>query len=202
MASQYSSIAKDFSSTRFKVWPVVKDFIDKINPDSINIELGCGNGKNMLYCKEKNIPIVGVDNCKEFVDICNERDLDVKLDNIQNITSYESSTYDNILCIAVLHHLKKDIDRLKILDQTIRILRTNGRAIFTVWALEQPETSKRKFTHGDNIVRWKKKDGSTHDRYYYIYKKGELEESLLKRDDITLEIKYDRGNHIIVITKK
>jgi cyclopropane fatty-acyl-phospholipid synthase-like methyltransferase len=101
MASQYSSIAKDFSSTRFKVWPVVKDFIDKINPDSINIELGCGNGKNMLYCKEKNIPIVGVDNCKEFVDICNERDLDVKLDNIQNITSYESSTYDNILCIAV-----------------------------------------------------------------------------------------------------
>ena len=47
--SVYNKIANDFSRTRYKVWDGVKQFLDTIPVDSKIADIGCGNGKNMMY---------------------------------------------------------------------------------------------------------------------------------------------------------
>lgn len=44
----YDNIAVHFSSTRYKAWPIVDRFIKETQKYSLGIDIGCGNGKNML----------------------------------------------------------------------------------------------------------------------------------------------------------
>lgn len=44
----YDEIADHFSQTRYKTWPVVQRFIEELPKGSIGLDVGCGNGKNMM----------------------------------------------------------------------------------------------------------------------------------------------------------
>lgn len=44
----YEQIAGHFSSTRHKPWPKVVEFLKDVSPGSIVLDLGAGNGKNVL----------------------------------------------------------------------------------------------------------------------------------------------------------
>jgi tRNA G46 methylase TrmB len=58
----YDKIANVFSATRLYWWPWVKQYIGTIPTNSIVIDIGCGNGRNMLYENDR-INYVGIDNC-------------------------------------------------------------------------------------------------------------------------------------------
>jgi len=199
IVNTYANIANDFSNTRRKTWNTVSKFIDMIKETDKNVEIGCGNGKNMLY---RNINFKGVDICDEFVKICNERKLDVIKGDILDIP-LESDSYDNVLCIAVLHHLKSREDRINGIKELFRICKNNGKIMIYVWAFEQPIESKRQFNTQDEMVPYKKNNGDIHYRYYHLYKKNELENEI--HDAITniksIESNYEYGNWYVIITK-
>lgn len=44
----YEQIAGHFSTTRHKPWPKVVQFMQGVTPGSVVMDLGCGNGKNIL----------------------------------------------------------------------------------------------------------------------------------------------------------
>ena len=75
----YNTHHKDFSNTRHSVWKSVKDFCDSIHTcgdiKSTILDAGCGNGKNIIYMKNR-FPmsnIVGFDTCVHFVDECKKK---------------------------------------------------------------------------------------------------------------------------------
>ncbi|KAJ3127187.1 tRNA methyltransferase, has a role in tRNA modification [Nowakowskiella sp. JEL0407] len=41
----YDAIAKHFSSTRYKPWPVIEKFLKEQPNGSVGADVGCGNGK-------------------------------------------------------------------------------------------------------------------------------------------------------------
>lgn len=43
--SVYEHIARHFSSTRYKPWPLIPRFLSTLPPGSVGADLGCGNGK-------------------------------------------------------------------------------------------------------------------------------------------------------------
>lgn len=43
----YNQIAHNFSDTRHKPWPRVVDFLQTFSPNSLILDVGCGNGKYM-----------------------------------------------------------------------------------------------------------------------------------------------------------
>ncbi len=197
----YNNIASDFSKTRYKAWPAVANFIDQISIDSINADIGCGNGKNILYRKE--LKFKGIDITSEFVKICNSRKLDVVEGNILNIP-FESNYYDNTICIAVLHHLKTKEERINGIKELLRITKSGGKIMIYIWAFEQPIESKRQFKTQDEMVYFKNRDGSIYYRYYHLYKENELEEeiNLASSDIIIIRSSYERGNWYCIIEKK
>ena len=193
----YENIAPHFSNTRVYTWNWIKEFIYKIPLNSTIVDIGCGNGRNMLF---KDYNFIGIDNCENFIKICLDRNLNVILGNMTNIPLSNNSC-DAIICIASFHHLYNEINRLLCLLELKRILKNNGEILLSVWSINQPEKTHRKFEkYGNNLISWNK-FGKIYNRYYYIFQITEIY-NLFKKSGLYLkEHKYNCGNEIFILKK-
>lgn len=187
-------------ATRVVVWSNVRAFLDPLPVGSSVLDIGCGNGKNMLY--RKDLHFKGIDISEEQVKICKEKCLDVT-QSCMEILPFSDNEFDNTICIASYHHLDNDTDRKASLKEMYRCLKSGGKVLITVWAMEQDSSSKRYFTKRDEQVAWKSNDGSIHYRYYHIYNKGDLEEEISRLEPRFKHIKigWEAGNWWIVLEK-
>lgn len=195
----YENIASAFDKTRYRSWTTVERILDTFNKDSLNGDIGCGNGKNMMY--RKDLKFIGIDFCKKFIDICNEKELECYQADVRN-TIFENNYFDNTISIAVIHHLDSRDKRINAINEMFRITKTGGTLFIYVWALEQPENSRRKFNRQDEMVPYKVK-GNTYYRFYHLYRFGDLEKELESTDykyEI-IESSYELGNHYIHLKK-
>ncbi|KAL4801446.1 hypothetical protein BDV18DRAFT_149213 [Aspergillus unguis] len=48
----YQQIAKHFSATRYKPWPIVERFLQDQSPGAVGLDVGCGNGKYLPVNKD------------------------------------------------------------------------------------------------------------------------------------------------------
>lgn len=199
ISTVYNNIANDFSNTRYKIWFSIAKFIDTFKETDLNADIGCGNGKNMIY---KPLNFKGMDICDEFIRICKEKNLDVIKGNILNIP-FGSKMFDNVLCIAVIHHLSLREERINAIKELFRICKNGGKIMIYIWAFDQPIESKRHFKTQDEMVPYKKINGNIYYRYYHLYKEGELEEEI-KLTGINFKSMlsdYERGNYYVIIEK-
>jgi SAM-dependent methyltransferase len=196
----YDKIATEFDVTRVRIWGSVKKFLDSLSIDSLNLDNGCGNGKNMLYRSE--LKFKGNDISKEQVRICISKGLDV-IESTMTALPFKNEEFDNMICIASYHHLDNDTDRQKALDEMYRCLKPRGRILITVWAMEQFEGSTFHFTKRDEQVAWKSKDGNIYYRYYHIYNKGDIEKEVTRLEPRfkIVEGGWEVGNWWIILEK-
>ena len=174
----YNKIAEYFDITRVRIWGSVKDFLNSLDENSYVLDIGCGNGKNMLY--KTNLKFKGIDFSEEQVKICKHKNLDVVEASMESLP-FNDTTFDHMICIASYHHLDNDKSRKEALNEMYRCLKENGKVLITVWAMEQFEGSTFKFTKRDEMVSWQKNgDDNIYYRYYHIYNKGDLEEEVMR----------------------
>ena len=118
------------------------------------LDIGCGNGRNMLY---NGFEFSGIDISNEFVKICVSRGLNVKKGTMIDLP-FEDNTFNVILSIASFHHLNNENDRNKALQEMKRVLQPGGIVLLYVWSKNQPKRTKRVFeNYGDVLVPWKSK---------------------------------------------
>ncbi len=202
----YNTIADEFSRTRYTIWDAVKVFLDDIKPNTVLADIGCGNGKNMLY--RKDITNIGMDICENFVKICREeRNLSVTHGSILNVP-FDSNIADNTICIAVIHHLKTIEERILAISELIRITKPGGHIMIYVWCFEQDPKSKRQFKTQDEMVPFKNRDGNVLSyRFYHLYLDGELEKEInmvKESNQYNFKIKEmfkDRNNYVAIVEK-
>lgn len=202
----YENIAEHFSDTRFCKWDFVTKFLDTRNPTDKGIEIGCGNGKNL--CIRNDLNIIGVDTCQSFINICIKKKLNVVQQNCCNL-AFDSSSFDYAFAIAVFHHLASDSRRVKAIMEMIRILKSGGKGMISVWSLEQTKRENnmkmRHFIPGDNYVPWtRKKDQKIFKRYYYIFNKNMFKDYIEQFTEwiIIDRVFNKRGNWVAEFTKK
>ena len=193
----YNTIAKQFDNTRYRPWTCVEEFLDTIPKDSIIGDIGCGNGKNMLY--KDDCLNYGCDFSESLVNICLQKGLNVICGDILNIP-YKTESFDYTICIAVIHHLSTVEKRKKAIEELERVTKKGGKILVLVWAFEQEDDSRRKFTIQDNFVDWRdKQQNLLGKRYYYVFQKNELE-SLVDEKKIEKSF-YEKGNWGIILRK-
>ena len=200
----YNQIATHFDSTRHYKWQWITDFINAQPKMSKIYDIGCGNGRNMLY---PNYNFIGVDNSESFVNICLNKGLNVSYAEMDNLP-YLSNSADAIINIAAFHHLASIDRRLKALNEMNRVLKPGGKILISVWSKNQPKKTRRVFEkYGVNLVPWKKPNNygkGEHDvkmRFYYIFKIEELLELFNKVGLSVSEHKWDCGNEIFILQK-
>lgn len=116
---------------------------------------------------------------------------------------HPNSTFDFAISIAVIHHLSTTERRVEAIRAILQKLRATGQALFFVWALEQ-KNSRRGWDEGseqDVLVPWVlKPQGNTcgapvtYQRYYHLYRDGELQDNIRAADGEVIESGYDRDN--------
>jgi tRNA (uracil-5-)-methyltransferase TRM9 len=157
MASFYDIHASDFSKSRFRIWPLVKQFLDGLPSNSKVLDIGCGNGKNMKYgAQSKDLKMFGVEHSQALTDICLKQNLNVVQGDALSIP-FNDNSFDAIIMIAVIHHIDPN-EHYKVLNEINRLLRPGGTCLISNWAVEQPENAKRQFVKGLNMVVWKDKE--------------------------------------------
>eukprot|EP00667_Euglena_gracilis_P015802 EG_transcript_16455 len=134
----YDAIAEHWDHTRYLPWPFCARFIADLPRDSLVIEVGCGNGRNL---SRRDLFMHGCDNSLELMRCARaRRSADVALaDNLA--LPYRSGVWDAVLSIAVLHHFSTPERRLRALRELFRILRggRQGRLLLYVRSLERQE---------------------------------------------------------------
>jgi SAM-dependent methyltransferase len=196
----YNAIANHFNNSRNRVWGSVRSFLDSLSVGSRVLEVGCGNGKNMLY--RRDLEFSGTDISERQVQICKGKGLVANLGCMTKL-DFEDGLFDNIICIATYHHLDNDKDRTAALSEMYRCLKIDGRLLLTVWAMEQGGDSSFHFIQRNTMVPWKSKDdGKTYMRYYHIYREGELQEEIkrLCPDLIWITGGWELGNWYAILS--
>ena len=200
----YEVIGEHFHHTRKGYqWKCVTDFLGNIEPYQINLDVGCGNGRN---CQGPNF--IGCDISKSFLNICSKQNQEVCQASGTQLP-FQNNCFENVISIAVLHHIANPERRKKFLSELIRVTQTGGMILISVWALEQPKNSRRKFEKQENLVPWvlqskyskTGKEEILH-RYYYVYREKELELQISEFTNVTLiSSYYEVGNWILVLQK-
>ncbi|KAL2314769.1 tRNA (carboxymethyluridine(34)-5-O)-methyltransferase [Schizosaccharomyces pombe] len=214
----YDKIATHFSDTRYKPWPVVEKFLKSLPLGSVGVDIGCGNGKYQKV--NPNVYMIGSDRCVKLVKIASNLGPMVISDGLH--VPHPSNRFDFALSIAVIHHFSNENRRLQAVQEVLRPLVKGGKALFFVWALEQ-KNSRRGFSEDgpqDVYVPWilkrqyeypnaKPEELKGHDpaeniayqRYYHLFRKGELNELVETAGGSILEHGYDRDNWWVIAEK-
>ena len=80
-------------------------------PDPI-LDLGCGTGEFLKYCRAKNREAIGVDSNEEFARKCRGHGLEVLKDSICELTALNGRQFKYAICDNVLEHLSlEDLSR-------------------------------------------------------------------------------------------
>ena len=213
----YEEIASHFSSTRYKPWPIVEEFLKRLPDGSIGLDVGCGNGKYLAV--NPRIFIVASDRSHNLVKIASQHRHHISIVADSLSLPHPSASFDFAISIAVIHHLSTRERRVQAIAAVLDALRFPlngsaegsgnqegpGRALIFVWALEQKQ-SRRGWDENDEqdvMVPWVMKQKSTSDspkqektlnRYYHLYREGELEHEIVEAGGMVLESGYEKDN--------
>ena len=190
----YNSYSERFSQTRYAVWDVVKNFNSSIDPKSKILDAGCGNGKNMAYLQNEGHTINGIDFSDSLLDICREKSLNVQNSDIRNLP-FQDETYDYVISIAVIHHLSSYCEQDKAIRELLRVTRKGGKVLFTVWAVEQDEHSRRCLESGSNLIPFEDTV-----RYYYVFNKKTFQELISRYTVDKFFLEKSNWNAILIKT--
>ena len=220
----YDKISEHFSKTRYKPWPLVSEFLNSLEKNSMVLDVGCGNGK---YLSENpNLMMFGTDRSGNLLSIAKEKNIKAQCFIADSLKlPIKSESFDAAISIAVIHHFSNELLRIQALKEILRVIKKGGKVLIYVWAMEQKE---KKFVEQDNFVPWhlQKKfeneakvetlpDGpkisedtnincKVYQRYYHVFYKGELEDIIMKTGANIEIIKsfFDHANWCCIIQKK
>jgi tRNA (uracil-5-)-methyltransferase TRM9 len=201
----YEQIASHFSSTRYKPWPIVETFLQSLEPGSIGLDVGCGNGKYLTV--NRDVFMVGSDRSSNLVNIAAQHQPHAAVVADTLALPHQAGRFDFAISIAVVHHLSTPERRRDALNAILECLREGGQALIYVWALEQ-KNSRRGWDEGheqDVMVPWVMKTGKknlnedgttekTFQRYYHLYRSGELDEDIVTAGGEVVESGYEKDN--------
>ncbi len=190
----YDLIAKDFSDTRYKVWPEMNTWQQYFSEGQKVLDVGCGNGRMMQLLSDKQLDYVGCDISSQLINIAkykcqqyNFKTADFQVADIRKLP-WPDQTFDVLLAVAVLHHLPHPENRWQALQEMYRVLKPGGLLLMNNWYFWNNYANKKYQIKKQMLVNWlrglekqallipwKNQQGKVLvNRYYYAFHKREL----------------------------
>lgn len=186
----YERIADSFAATRREAWPEVRSFIDSLPRPSRVLDLGSGNGRHANVLASGGHRAVALDFSRRLLMIGRRYAAErARAREIQWVEAeatalpFREASFDAGLCIAVLHHLPTEADRIAALLELRRVLRRESPALVSAWAKDQRrfQVALEGGSGGDDVdVPWTLPDGTAVPRFYHLFQEGELERLIIE----------------------
>ncbi|KAF4614753.1 hypothetical protein D9613_003253 [Agrocybe pediades] len=147
----YDEIAAHFSSTRYKPWPIIANFLSSLTTGSVGLDSGTGNGKYLPLPLDRpgDVWTIGMDRSRNLLEIAKNAGSEKVMREVVwgNVLDnpWRSGIFDYAISIATIHHLATHERRRLAVKRLIQATSpSQGRLLIYVWAIEQDELSKRK----------------------------------------------------------
>jgi ubiquinone/menaquinone biosynthesis C-methylase UbiE len=195
----WNSLAEQWNRFRSKPFPETVLYLSRTWKNGKLLDIGCGNGRNLISFAEKDFICEGIDFSIEMVKNAKSKFKKLGLKakfHASNMTKlpFKDNSFDYLICIASFHHLNK-LDQEKALDEFKRILKPGGKMYITTWNKWQ---SKFLFSEKEIFVPWKVGD-KTYQRYYYLFNYYEFKNLLSKYFKIeSADGKFGKNIELIV----
>jgi len=175
----YDAIATQWHHTRGKrgvLWPGATQFLQQLPPGSIVADCGCGDGKYFPAIIEAGSYVIGTDISRPLLETSFLKDDETSSNsattNLRKVSAHREylrdrpavavadcmsiplrdKSCDAAICIAVMHHLSTRERRTRCIQELARVVRVGGLINIQAWALEQDESSRRRFAGTDVFV--------------------------------------------------
>jgi O-antigen chain-terminating methyltransferase len=132
----YISFEDEFRGSREEIKARFREHLAVIKDAKLGTEqmpildLGCGRGEWLELLQEEGLRARGVDINRVLVELCRERQLDVvKGDVMAYLRSLPDACLGAVTGFHLIEHLPFDV-LVKLLDETVRVLKPGGLAIF------------------------------------------------------------------------
>jgi ubiquinone/menaquinone biosynthesis C-methylase UbiE len=201
----YNKIYEKFDNSRNNHWNCVKEyfaeFVDN-NDNNTFLDLGCGNGKNLSLIKNHD-KAHALDNSIELIKIVQNKfpKINIIVSDVTEIP-IENDFFDNIICIAVIHHLSTEQRRIQLINEIYRVLKIGGTCMITSWADSLDTTKYNKMDNkNDYLIPWNNECL----RFYHLFEQNEFDEIIRKSkyaDNIVIVKKIFEFNNWCIIIKK
>lgn len=227
----YSEISSKYSKLKTKPWKDFQTYLSSLEnkftlPKSgIVLDVGCGNGRNLILFQEKNYNLIASD--LSFSLLSSLIPLPAQKTQIVNndmrLLPLKKNISDFVLLIASIHHLRKKKDMLKVLDEITFILKKEGYLILSCWRRWKPSTRRKmvidlllfpfkkiynpNWQHGDILLPWyDEKRKVIARRYYHLFTKGELIKIIKKTNlricDFSCSGGHSKNDNFFVLLKR
>lgn len=191
----YNAIAEGFSTTRKSPWIEVLKPLGDVLGKSI-LDVGCGNGRHLLELAKRASIAVGMDLSKSLIKVAKARLSKLGLaDKAMLIVAdalfmpFRRASFDDIICIAVIHHIPTKKLRRKVIAEMAEVLKGNGLVVVSAWYRWQKRLLLRVlngvllrlvgkvFELGDTYVPWRSR-GRRYKRFYHLFTLREMRDLL------------------------
>jgi len=197
----FNKIAKEFSTSRQKKDKFLENFFNFITPKGKILDAGCGNGRSLIYLKQKgffnnpNNSYLGIDYSERLLSEARKLQKKLKVEKIKfkkgNLLNLKANQkIDYIICLGVLHHFPHSL-QLKVLRNFYKMLDKKGVLCGYVWNPIYKIIKKwEKIGEKSYFKFWKNKRNLP--IFYYIFTLKELKYILKKAKFKIIKIKKDK----------
>ena len=167
----WDALAESWSHHRNKPIKEVVMFLE--NAKDPILDLGSGTGRNFVSGREYIALDISENMIKHAKNVARRKQINIS-SLVADATAlpFPDNYFDTVVCVAVLHCIENK--RQKALEEMRRIMKKGGRALIIVWNRRQP---KFLFYKQQVYEPWTT-SAHTYQRYYHLYTKKELENSL------------------------
>lgn len=169
----WSSLASQWTKFRKNPFPKEVEELPKQWPQGKILDLGCGNGRNLVPFKRSGFDCYGLDfsfaMCLEARRFSRAKIVCASAESLP----FKKESFDKVISNASLHHIKKE-DLLTALYEIRRVLKPECKAFISVWNKWQKRFI---FKPKELFIPWKSK-GNTLERYYCLYNFFEFKRKL------------------------
>lgn len=139
LLQEYAHLARYYDTDKPPVWQEIKDLLVTIKSKSSVLDIGCGTGR-IRQVLPIEIEYIGLDNSSELLDVARRHYANNKFIQADaRALPFPDNSFDAVLLIATVHHFFSKADRLKILTEARRVLKSGGQIYLSVWNLNRPK---------------------------------------------------------------
>jgi ubiquinone/menaquinone biosynthesis C-methylase UbiE len=211
----YDLIADVFTKSRKLPWHDIYFVFNYLKKGDKVLDLGCGSGRLFPKFQDKEVEYFGIDNSDKLIEIAKKENPqgDFQISDGLKLP-FSDEFFNKVYSFAVIHHLPSKELRLKLIQETKRVLKKDGTIVLTTWDLwnkKEPRKDvfknifNRELEFKDIFIPWRDNFRNiVFSRYIHMFTKGELKR-LFKKAGLKVEKvgrTHGKSRNIYIIAKK